>query len=63
MKTEIIFCFHFNLALTYIQVTTYIQIFVLIVTAQFGNSQNFLGKFVRYFVTLRCFYTVVIHRK
>jgi len=30
---------------------------------QDGNSQNFLGKFVRFFVTLRCFYGVVIHRK
>jgi len=28
-----------------------------------GNSQNFLSKFVRFFVTLRCFYKVVIHRK
>jgi len=28
-----------------------------------GNSQNFLGKFLRFFVTLRCFYWVVIHRK
>jgi len=28
-----------------------------------GNSQNFLGKFLRFFETLRCFYTVVIHRK
>jgi len=29
-----------------------------------GDSQNFLGKFVRFFfVTLRCFYGVVIHRK
>ncbi len=27
-----------------------------------GNSQNVLHKFVRFFVTLRCFYTVVIHR-
>ncbi len=26
---------------------------------QGGNSQNFLGKFVRFFVTLRCFYGVV----
>jgi len=30
---------------------------------QGGNSQNFLGKFVRFFVTLRCFYRVVIHKK
>jgi len=28
-----------------------------------GNSQNFLGKFVRFFVCLRCFYRVVIHRR
>jgi hypothetical protein len=28
-----------------------------------GNSQNILGKFVRFFVTLRCFYGVVIHRE
>jgi len=28
-----------------------------------GNSQNFLGKFVRFFVALRCFYGVVILRK
>jgi len=28
-----------------------------------GYSQNFLGKFKRFFVTLRCFYRVVIHRK
>jgi len=27
------------------------------------NSQNFLGKFVRFFENLRCFYRVVIHRK
>jgi len=27
------------------------------------NSQNFLRKFVRFFVTLKCFYGVVIHRK
>jgi len=27
------------------------------------NSLNFLGKFVRFFVTLRCFYKVVVHRK
>ncbi len=28
-----------------------------------GNSQNFFGKFERFFVTLRCFYGVDIHRK
>jgi len=28
-----------------------------------GNSQNFLGKFVRFFITLRRFYIEVIHRK
>jgi hypothetical protein len=28
-----------------------------------GNSQNFLRKFVIFFLTLRCFYRVVIHRK
>ena len=28
-----------------------------------GNSQNFLRKFLRFFVTLRCFYRDVIHRK
>jgi len=28
-----------------------------------GNSQNFLSKFVRFFVTLRFFYGVVSHRK
>jgi len=28
-----------------------------------GNSQNFLRKFLIFFVTLRCFYGVVIHRK
>ncbi len=27
------------------------------------NSQNFLGRFIRFFITLRCFYRVVIHRK
>ncbi len=27
---------------------------------QAGDSQNFLGKFVRFFVTLRCFYRIVI---
>ncbi len=27
------------------------------------NSQNFLGKFVRFFVTLRCFYNANIHEK
>jgi len=30
---------------------------------QGGNSQNFLGKFVKFFLTLRCFYGVVIHIK
>jgi len=30
---------------------------------QGGNSQNLLGKFVRFFVTLRCFDGVVIFRK
>ncbi len=28
-----------------------------------GNSQNFLHKFVRFFLTLKCFYRVDIHRK
>jgi len=28
-----------------------------------GNSQNFLSKFVIFFVTLRCSYGVAIHRK
>jgi len=28
-----------------------------------GNSQNFLCKFVRFFLNLKCFYRVVIHRK
>jgi len=28
-----------------------------------GNSQNFLRKFVRFFVSSRCFFGVVIHRK
>jgi hypothetical protein len=27
------------------------------------NSQNFLRKFVRFFLTLKCFYGEVIHRK
>jgi hypothetical protein len=35
---------------------------LLIGMDQGGNLQNFLGKFVRFFVTLRCFYRVVIHR-
>jgi len=30
---------------------------------QGGNSQNFLDTFVRFYVTLRCFCRVVIHRK
>jgi len=30
---------------------------------QGGNSQNFFGKFVRFFVIFRCFYRVVIHSK
>jgi len=30
---------------------------------QGGNAQNFLGKFARFFVTLKCFYEVVIHSK
>jgi len=30
---------------------------------QGGNSQNFSCKFERFFVTLSCFYGVVIHRK
>ncbi len=28
-----------------------------------ANSQNFLQKFVIFFLTLRCFYKVGIHRK
>jgi len=28
---------------------------------QGGNSQNFLRKFVIFFVTLSCFYKVIIH--
>jgi len=28
-----------------------------------GNSQNFLQKFVKFFLTLRWFYKVIIHRK
>ncbi len=28
-----------------------------------GNSQNFLQKFVRFFLTFKCFYGLVIHRK
>ncbi len=32
-------------------------------TLQSGNSQNFLRKFVRFFVTLKCLYGVVIHIK
>jgi len=28
-----------------------------------GNSQNFLRKFVIFFVTLSCFYKAIIHRK
>ena len=31
--------------------------------SQGGNSQNFLDKFISFFVSLRCFYGVVIHRK
>jgi len=31
--------------------------------SQGGNSQNFLGKFVRFFVTFRCFHGVVIQSK
>ncbi len=31
--------------------------------SQGGNSQNFLHKFIIFFVTLRCFYRVVIYRK
>jgi len=27
-----------------------------------GNSQNFLRKFVRFFLTLKCLYGVVIHK-
>jgi len=30
---------------------------------QGGNLQKFLGKFLRFFVTLRGFYGVVIHKK
>jgi len=37
--------------------------FVPYLQNQGGNSQNFLPKFVRFFVTLRCFYGVVVHRK
>ncbi len=32
-------------------------------TYQGGDSQNFLRTFVIFFVTLRCLYGVVIHRK
>ncbi len=31
--------------------------------SQGGDSQNILGKFKRFLVTLRCFYRVGIHRK
>jgi hypothetical protein len=39
------------------------EIVVMNFKAQGRVPQNFLGKFVRFFVTLRCFCTVVIHRK
>jgi len=43
---------------------SFLDIFAVDVdAAQDGNSQSFLGKFVRFFVTLRCFDGVVIHRK
>jgi len=32
-------------------------------SAQGGNSQNFLHKFIIFFLTLRCFYKAIIHRK
>ena len=35
----------------------------ILLRSQGGNTQNFSGKCVRLFVTLRCFYGVVIHRK
>ncbi len=39
------------------------SLFKFRLTKQGGNSQNFLGKFVRFFVNLRCFYRVVNNRK
>jgi len=36
---------------------------IFAIKGQGGNSQNFLHKFVRFFLTLKCFYGVVIHRK
>ncbi len=30
---------------------------------QGGNSQNIFGKFVRFFVTLRCLYKAITHTK
>ncbi len=33
------------------------------INLQSGDTQNFLGKFIRFFVTLRCFYGVAIHGK
>jgi len=63
---------HYNviakMRLPYAQISLQIWILFLVGLALFikplgGNSQNFLGKFVRCFVTLKCFYGVVIHRK
>jgi hypothetical protein len=49
---------YFPLKKSYIHVITLLDF-----PAEGGNSQSFFGKFVRFFLTLRCFYGVVIHRK
>jgi len=33
---------------------------IISVSNQGGDSQNFLGKFIRFFEALKCFYEVVI---
>jgi hypothetical protein len=41
----------------------YYMVNYLSVVSQGEDSQNFLRKFIRFFVTLRCFYAVDIHGK
>jgi len=38
-------------------------LFDLLKYLQGRNSQNFLGKFIRFFVTFRCFSKAIVHRK
>jgi hypothetical protein len=57
----------FKVSIIWLKVTHYIVTFYKflynVVIHMGGNSQNFSRKFVRFFLTLKCFYIVVTHRK